>query len=140
MNKVFVYGTLKNNFPNYYLNKGLYLGEYITIEKFSLCLVGERYSPCIIENFINPLNIIGELFEVTNEIMQNFDDRERINKIDGYIKKQILLKNKFNDNNIVSAFCYLKTNLQIQKIEIKVSNLSEYTQEHALLYQQRVIY
>jgi len=139
MYKIFVYGTLKRNFPNFYLNKGNFIDKCVTVEKFSLCLVGERYSPCIIKNFTHENYIIGELFEVNDETMQNFDLRERIDKEDGYKKIQIQVK-KIASNEKTTAFCYVKEIYQINTADVYVSNLMEYTVNHSLLYKQRVIY
>jgi gamma-glutamylaminecyclotransferase len=47
---VFVFGTLKQDFPNFHANRGVRVpGNYITAQRFPFYLVGERYSPWLID-------------------------------------------------------------------------------------------
>ncbi|WP_039841607.1 gamma-glutamylcyclotransferase [Vibrio owensii] len=49
MHRVFVYGTLKEGFPNFKSNNGTrYQGKFTTLETYPLYLVGDRYSPWLI--------------------------------------------------------------------------------------------
>ena len=39
---VFVFGTLKEGFPNFRINKGIrVVGEFVTVQRFPLHLIGE---------------------------------------------------------------------------------------------------
>ena len=47
---VFVFGTLKQGFPNFATNKGARVaGDFMTVERYPLYLVGERYSPWLVD-------------------------------------------------------------------------------------------
>ncbi len=49
MEHVFVYGTLKEGFPNFEINRGVRLpGTFIMAERYPLYLVGERCVPWMI--------------------------------------------------------------------------------------------
>lgn len=47
---VFVFGTLKEGFPNFATNKGVRRGgDFVTASRYPLYLVGERCSPWLID-------------------------------------------------------------------------------------------
>src|SRR5688572_24027904 len=51
MRRVFVYGTLKEGFPNFGANTGTRVpGVFVTKERYPLYLVGERHSPWMINS------------------------------------------------------------------------------------------
>ena len=60
---VFVYGTLKEGFPNFHANKGARIPSvFFTVERFPLYLVGERCTPWMIDDPGQGERIAGELF------------------------------------------------------------------------------
>ena len=88
MNKLFVYGTLKNGYSrNSVLEESKFIGEYITKPNFTMVDLG--FFPGLIE--VGNSSITGELYEVTDEILEYCD------RIEGhptfYFRKKILLKN-----------------------------------------------
>lgn len=49
--RVFVFGTLKEGFPNFAVNTGIRLsGNFETEDLYPLYLVGERHSPWLVLN------------------------------------------------------------------------------------------
>ncbi len=138
--KVFVFGTLKQGFPNFYLNKGIKLnGDFVTNKAYLFYLMGERHSPCVIDNTNNEKNaepISGELYLVTKDQLTVLDTLERINEANGYTRELITVINSKTDER-VEAFIYLKFPQQIESTNIKVGPINCYRQEHANLYKPR---
>jgi len=147
---VFVYGTLKENFPNFHINTGVRIeGEFCTKESYSLYLEGERYVPWLVLNKGNGYHIQGELYRVSQQTMDDMDILESIGKPSGYHKMQVPIvcsydavgdSNKKDDlKSEVSAFVYVKLLQQLQGANIKLGPFKEYTLEHALLYRPRCV-
>ena len=48
--RVFVFGTLKEGFPNFATNRGRRIaGGFVTVQRYPLYLVGERFSPWLLD-------------------------------------------------------------------------------------------
>ena len=63
--RVFVYGTLKEGFPNFGTNTGTRIpGLFVTKERYPLYLVGQRHSPWMINTPGKGTQVIGQVFEV----------------------------------------------------------------------------
>lgn len=70
--KVFVYGSLKRNFPNHFLLcAAKFLGEAISIEKYAL--VDNGFYPYACKRGIKKAHILGEIYEVNENILKNLD-------------------------------------------------------------------
>ena len=63
MHHIFVYGTLKRNFPNHHFIGKIakYEGRYKTVEAFPLVVGGPWYSPYLIDEPGVSVSVIGEL-------------------------------------------------------------------------------
>lgn len=147
---VFVYGTLKEHFPNFHVNTGIRIeGEFCTKESYPLYLEGERHVPWLVLNTGNGYRIQGELYRVNQQTMDAMDILESIGQSNGYHKVQIPIVCSYDavvDNSKkeevkeeVLAFVYVKLLQQLQGAHIKLGPFKEYTLEHALLYQPRYI-
>ncbi len=135
--KVFVFGTLKEGFPNFYLNKGIKSsGDYLTARPYLFYLVGERYTPCIYENDGKGAQILGEIYTVNKEQLNILDELERIHETDGYIRSLVKIINTQN-TDVFDAYIYLKSATQMITSNLKVGPIDCYLPEHAKLYQYR---
>lgn len=133
---VFVYGTLKEGFPNFHINKGERVpGLFKTKDLYPLHLAGERYSVWLLDNKGVGKNVIGQVFLVTEEILKEFDRLERIHEIDGYRREKIIVVSQKNEE--LEVFVYLKPTDGWDESISKVGTLSEYTESHAKLYKRR---
>ena len=84
-NLVFVFGTLKEGFPNFATNKGVRVGgSFITVERYPLYLVGERFSPWLIHAAGEGERVVGQVFKVDQVTLKAMDVLERITEPDGY--------------------------------------------------------
>ena len=82
---VFVFGTLKENFPNHHKNTGVRQpGSFCTRDRYPLYLVGERHSPWLLEQPGVGHRVTGEVFEVTNAGLAAMNALERVGERDGY--------------------------------------------------------
>jgi gamma-glutamylaminecyclotransferase len=136
---VFVFGTLKEGFPNFGVNRGARVpGEFRTRSAYPLYLVGERHSPWLIEAPGSGLRVTGQVFRVSGETLAAMDRLERISEHDGYQRKLLQLED-VGSSRILSAYAYLKPPEQLVKSEVRVGPLGEYMHEHAALYRARAV-
>ena len=137
---VFVFGTLKEGFPNFATNRGTRVpGVFITKERYPLYLVGERHSPWLIDSPGNGEQISGQVFEVDQATLDAMDKLERIAEPDGY--RRVVLAVESGDvinSRRLDANAYLKQARHLVASEIRLGPFSEYTLEHAALYRPRI--
>jgi len=131
---VFVFGTLKQGFPNFHLNHGERLeGDFKTREAYLFYLVGERYSPCIYTDSGKGEPITGEVYQVNQTQLDTMDVLERVGDANGYTRQLVsIIDNK--TRRIIDAFIYLKTANQINPEAIKLGPITDYKKEQADLY------
>lgn len=136
---VFVFGTLKEGFPNFGVNRGIRVpGEFKTCAAYPLYLVGERHSPWLIEAPGTGLPVTGQVFRVDGETLAAMDRLERISEPDGYRRKLLQLE-EVGSSSLVSANVYLKPPEQLLMSEVRVGPLGEYLHAHAALYRVRAV-
>ena len=76
---VFVFGTLKEGFPNFATNRGVRVGGTCkTREPYPLFLVGDRCSPWLMDEPGAGLHVEGEIFRVDESTLQAMDRLERV--------------------------------------------------------------
>lgn len=137
VHNVFVFGTLKEGFPNFETNKGNRIpGSYKTREKYPLLLVGERYSPWLILAEGNGSNVKGQVFCVTDEALLEMDKLERVSEPDGYRRIELLVISETNGDEI-PVYAYAKSAAQVAVADIRMELTDEYRLEHACLYRSR---
>ena len=132
---VFVFGTLKEGFPNFSVNKGVRVpGTYRTRERFPLYLVGERHVPWMLDARGQGEQVAGELYDVDDATLAAMDRLERVGEPDGYLRVAIEVT---AGASALQAFAYLKPASQLAPGMPRVGPLAEYTREHASLYRSR---
>src|SRR5438132_9604523 len=90
---VFVFGTLKEGFPNFSPNRGTRIpGEFRTRVAYPLYLVGERHSPWLIDEPGQGLHVTGQIFRVNPQALAAMDALERVSEPDGYRRKVMELE------------------------------------------------
>lgn len=135
MTLVFVYGTLKQGFPNAATNRGQRVaGAATTLDPWPLYLVSERCVPWLIDRKGDGVRVIGELYEVDDDALAAMDRLERIDAPDGYRRRNIAVS---VEGEMREAQVYLKEPEQLSPEDIKAGPLAEYTPEHARLYRRR---
>lgn len=136
---VFVFGTLKEGFPNFATNKGRKLpGAFITQRRYPLYLVGDRHSPWLVDQQGDGEQVLGEVFEVDEQTLQAMDVLERTHEPDGY--RRVMLPVEPVDGLLtapVEVHAYLKRPAQLPLSEVRAGPLRDYTLAHAALYRPR---
>jgi HAD superfamily hydrolase (TIGR01509 family) len=133
--RVFVFGTLKEGFPNFAVNKGARVpGRYRTHERFPLYLVGERHVPWMLDARGEGEPVAGELYDVDEAALAAMDRLERVAEPDGYRRVAITV---VGEGVTHEAFAYLKPPGQLAPGEARAGPLAEYTPGHASLYRSR---
>ena len=136
---VFVFGTLKEGFPNFATNRGARVaGDFMTVERYPLYLVGERYSPWLVDAAGEGERVVGQVFEVDEATLVAMDDLERIAEPDGY-RRVMLEVEAVQDGRRAACrvHAYIKPREQFTVEDARLGPLREYTREHAALYRSR---
>jgi gamma-glutamylaminecyclotransferase len=138
-NLVFVFGTLKEGFPNFSRNSGVRVpGTYATALAFPFHLVGERFSPWMMDSPGLGHHVRGQLFDIDAAGLREMDLLERVGKPDGYVRRRISIQ-RVDDLAAceVEAFVYLKPPQMLDPKEVRLGPLQEYTDAHSTLYRSR---
>ena len=137
MNPVFVFGTLKEGFPNSSANKGSRVaGEFLTSNRYPLYLIGERYSPWLVLSKGEGFQVRGQVFMVDEATLCDIDRLERIHAADGYRRVQMPVFSE-STNVEMQVFVYVKPPQQLEGLLIQLGPIPEYELKHASLYQKR---
>lgn len=137
--RVFVFGTLKEGFPNFVANAGVRVsGVFQTMERLPLYLVGERYSPWLLDLPGVGYLVRGQVFEVDNVTLNAMDALERTSASDGYRRVEIDVERAEHGAVLtLAAYAYLKDARSLTGELRRIGPLAEYTLEHAALYRKR---
>lgn len=134
---VFVFGTLKEGFPNFATNQGVRMpGTFRTLQRYPLYLVGERHSPWLVHAEGQGLNVVGQVFQVSDAVLEAMDKLERVSQPDGYRRLPVEVQHDSSDR-IVPVHAYMKPAEQLLPSEIRLGPLEDYTLELAALYRPR---
>jgi gamma-glutamylaminecyclotransferase len=143
---VFVFGTLKEGFPNHHINGGRRVpGSFITKERLPLYLVGERSSPWLIKAPGEGFQVSGQVFEVDGTTLTAMDRLERVHDSDGYVRETIEVIQRGAktaaavDGTVLLVQAYLKPRALLTPELRQRGPLAEYTLEHARLYWPRAL-
>lgn len=132
MHRLFVYGSLKEGFPNFHVNRGRRVpGSYQTAEPCPLYLVAGQL-PCLLPSLAGGLRVTGQLFEVSDEELAAMDALERVGEPGGYARVAIeLLRTDIQTGQTLQAQVYAQDPSQLQRPGTHVGPLAEYTLDHA---------
>ena len=137
MHQIFVFGTLKEGFPNHKTNSDRRLpGAFRTKNRYPLYLVGERFSPWLILDEGRGHNIKGQVFLLSDKALAAMDQLERIAEPDGYRRIELIAVSQESGEEL-TAYAYGKSVEQLGHADIRLELSDEYTLEHAALYQSR---
>src|SRR6478672_567892 len=107
--RVFVFGTLKEGFPNFATNRGHRIaGDFVTVQRYPLYLVGERFSPWLLDAAGEGERVIGQVFEVDPAGLAAMDDLERVTQPDGYRRRTVEVE-AVDAHQRLTVHAYFKT-------------------------------
>ena len=127
-NLVFVFGTLKEGFPNFATNKGVRVGgSFITVERYPLYLVGERFSPWLIHAAGEGERVVGQVFKVDQVTLKAMDVLERITEPDGYRRVAIDVEALEDASKArLSVYTYVKDQELFRRSDAQLGPRREY--------------
>ena len=127
---LFVYGSLKEGFPNFHVNQGQRLpGDYRTLQPYPLVLIGGRL-PCLLPAPGEGLPVQGQLFTVTSDALARMDALERVGQPGGYVRELIEVQS-LAAPGAIAAWAYLQTLAILDRPGPHIGPLAIYTLEHA---------
>jgi len=134
---VFVFGTLKEGFPNFATNRGVRMaGSFKTCAAYPLYLVGERHVPWLVNSPGAGVRVSGEVFRADDVALAAMDRLEGVSRPDGY-RREVLEVEGGDSPRLLLAYAYLKQPSQLVMSEVRAGPLEEYRLEHAALYRPR---
>lgn len=127
----FVYGTLKEGFPNAHLNLGQrLLGQFRTVQRFPLYVVRlplENRAPWLIHQPGSGHHVIGQVFEVDEANLEALDRFEEVGQPTGYTRVPVMLRPVDDPSAEVLAFAYMKQPQQLTADIPREGPFEEYT-------------
>jgi gamma-glutamylaminecyclotransferase len=137
--RVFVYGTLKEGFPNFHINQGVRVpGRWVTARRFSLYIVGHDHVPWLVDEGEAAGQFVeGELYDVDSAHMPRMDALENLGEPGGYRREVIDVRRILDDGSLAEAakaHVYLQDMAHRGQREIHAGPLRNYKPEHAARY------
>ena len=136
MKLLFVYGSLKEGFPNFHVNKGRRLpGTFRTSVPYPLFLA-RGVLPCLLPRPGVGLHVLGQLFEVDDAQLAAIDALERVGEPGGYARIEIEVvpaADALPSATPRPAFVYVQHEGRLRGGPGDVGPIAEYTLEHARL-------
>ncbi len=132
MERLFVYGSLKEGFPNFHVNRGRRVGTcFVTCEPMPFYLV-DGGLPCLLNQPGQGLPVRGQVFEVDAAALAAMDRLERLGEPGGYTRERIAVR-EWDDTHAApfQAWVYCQSPALLQRPGPHLGPLSEYTHEHA---------
>lgn len=131
---LFVYGSLKEGFPNFHVNAGRRVaGVYRTVQPYPLYLADGRL-PCLLATPGTGHRVIGQLFEVNAQALEAMDALERVGEPGGYDRVVIDVEPVADappPTAPTTAFVYVQSASRLATPGPHVGPLAEYTPDHA---------
>lgn len=133
---LFVYGSLKEGFPNFHVNRGRRVpGDFRTVQPHPLYLA-DGVLPCLLAEPGAGLRVHGQLFEVNAAELAAMDELERVGLPGGYTRATIDVQavggtSGASNRAPTEAFVYVQSAARLAPGRAHVGPLADYTLEHA---------
>lgn len=138
MTRVFVYGTLKEGFRNFHVNRGLRVpGDFVTVEPFELYVIGESGLPWLVQAPGRGQPVSGQVFEIDDQTLADMDRLERIDEPGWYLRRTLRVQPK-SGGETVEAMAYLGNAERLASEAVHAGPLDEYQPEHQVLYRKHL--
>jgi gamma-glutamylaminecyclotransferase len=135
---VFVYGTLKEGFRNFHINRGTRVaGEFVTVERFGLYVIGEFGLPWLVPARGEGHPVVGQVFEVDEATLVAMDRLERIDDA-GWYRRCTLRVRPASGGAAIDAWAYLGSPERLAHEVIHHGPLPQYLPEHQVLYRKHL--
>ncbi|MFT5933056.1 MAG: gamma-glutamylaminecyclotransferase [Hydrogenophaga sp.] len=135
---IFVYGTLKEGFPNFSLNPGRRIpGSFRTRQPFPFYVVQlpvEERAPWLVNSPGQGVQVSGQVFEVDDAMLQSMDTFEEVGALSGYVRLALELESAQLDAGVLRADAYMKEQHQLVECLLIEGPFADYTAELAVGY------
>ena len=128
---IFVYGTLKQGFPNFHLNPGRRVpGDFQTVDALPLYVVQlphEDRAPWLVLAPGEGHLVRGQVFEVDDDTLLAMDRFEEVGLPTGYMRGEVCLEALQEPGQVLRAQAYLKPLAQMRHCLAVEGPFAEYT-------------
>lgn len=135
---VFVYGTLKEEFPNFSRNVGRRIeGTYRTRLPFPFYVVklhNEDRAPWLVNKPGHGLQVLGQVFKVDSEPLKAMDAFEEVGLPGGYVRVEVQVERLGRQDALHQVHAYMKDERQLKECLAIEGPFCEYTHELAVGY------
>jgi gamma-glutamylaminecyclotransferase len=136
--RVFVYGTLKQGFRNFHVNRGTRLpGEFITEQAFPLYVIGEFGLPWLVHEPGRGHRVTGQVFEVDDEALAAMDVLERVDDAGWYSRRALAVRHAAG-GDVQQVLAYFGSPARLATDAVHHGPLAEYTETHQMLYKKHL--
>lgn len=135
---IFVYGTLKEGFPNHFRNPGQRVaGSFRTRQRFPFYVVSlpsENRAPWLVNAPGEGHQVVGQVFEVDSATLAQMDAFEEVHLPTGYVRADVELEPVDGGTTMLRAHVYLKRPAELPQCLAIEGPFAEYTPELAVGY------
>jgi gamma-glutamylaminecyclotransferase len=138
MQRVFVYGTLKQGFRNHHVISGKRLaGEFLTVEAFPLVVIGEFGLPWLVHQPGSGHRVSGQVFEVDDDGLASMDVLERVRDPGWYTRRALRVAGSAGGEPF-DAMAYFGDAARLTDWTIHAGPIDRYTEAHQQLYRRHL--
>lgn len=132
--RIFVFGTLKQGFSNFHVNRGRRMGgDFVTVKPHALYILGPRQLPWLVQQPGIGGPVVGQLFEVDDITLADMDRLERITEPLWYRREALAVRPR--EGGVEQTVWVYKGSLERLAVEaIHAGPIPEYTAELAATY------
>ena len=132
--RIFVFGTLKQGFCNFHINRGTRVGgDFVTVQAHPLYVIGPRHLPWLLQQPGVGHPVVGQLFEVDNITLADMDILERITEPLWYRREAIAVRPR-EGGEAIEAWVYFGSPERMAVETVHTGPLPEYTTKVAAAY------
>ena len=135
---IFVYGTLKEGFPNFHFNPGRRIpGTYRTRQALPFYVVqlrDEDRAPWLVNKPGQGVQVSGQVFEVDAATLHSMDEFEEVGLPTGYVRVAVELEAVDDAGTVLQAHVYMKEEHQMVECLAVEGPFAEYTEQLAVGY------
>ena len=136
--RVFVYGTLKDGFRNFHVNRGVRVpGTFVTEQAYPLYVIGEFGLPWLVHEPGQGHHVTGQVFEVDDPSLAAMDVLERINEA-GWYTRILLTVRQTATGHLMQALAYFGSPARLLPDSIHCGPIAEYTEALQAIYKKHL--
>ena len=131
---IFVFGTLKQGFCNFHVNRGRRVGgDFVTVQPHALYVIGPRHLPWLLPQSGTGHPVVGQLFEVDDNTLADMDKLERVTEPLWYRRQSIAVRPR-DGGATTEAWVYVGSPERLALETVHAGPLPEYTAAVAAAY------